>query len=88
MYIYTLTVGSKSFLFIIIASAGVRSCLFCCFFWRRNNFDKVSVRAVPVKIIKSVTAAKYNSSLLFIPAHGTATATGQTSLRVGIVVRF
>jgi hypothetical protein len=37
------------------------------FFRCRNYFDKVFVRAVPVEIIKSVTAAKYNSSLFFIP---------------------
>lgn len=49
------------------------------FFRCRNHFDKVFVRAVPVEIIKSVTTAKYNSSLFFIPLYGTATR--QTSVR-------
>ena len=73
----------KPFLFIIIiiASPRVQFCLscYCCFFRCRNHFDKVFVRAVPVEIIKSVTAAKYNSSIFFIPLYGTATR--QTSVR-------
>src|SRR5215211_8193109 len=49
------------------------------FFRCRNHFDKVFVCAFPVEIIKSVTAAKYNSSLFFIPPY--CTTTRQTSVR-------
>src|SRR5918997_115471 len=42
------------------------------FFGCDDKFNKVSVCAVPVIIIKSMTAAKTKRSSFFIPLHGTA----------------
>ena len=46
--------------------------LLAAFFGCDDKFNKVSVCAVPVKIIKSMTAAKCKGSSFFIPLHGTA----------------
>ena len=81
LYIYNLWRVSLSFYYYYLSHLQERDSVFpttVAFFRCRNHFDKVVVRAVPVEIIKSVTAAKYNSSLIFIPLYGTATR--QTSV--------
>ena len=65
------------FLFIItitiLSHLQERDSICLSLFYRSgNHFDKVSICAVPVEVIKSVTAAKYKGSPIFIPLHGTA----------------
>ena len=54
----------------------------CCLaisFWCSDHFDKISICAVPVKIVKGMTTAKCNRGPLVIPLY--CTSTGEISVR-------
>jgi hypothetical protein len=48
-------------------------CSLAVYFGCSDHFDKISIRAIPVKIVKSMTTAKDNGGALIIPLHRTST---------------
>lgn len=68
---------------LVIISLHLKECnSVCCLavsFRRSDDFDKISICTIPVKIVKGMTTAKYNGGTLIIPLH--CTSTGQISVR-------